>query len=64
MLFCFSASNAFALTQMSRACVKSVFEPVVKSCSRVPTASTQSAAFASSFADDEPVTPMPPTFSG
>ncbi|CAJ3880645.1 Uncharacterised protein [Burkholderia pseudomallei] len=61
---CLSASNAFALMPMTRARANSVFEPVVKSCSRVPTAITQSASCASAFAAGEPVTPIAPAFSG
>jgi hypothetical protein len=39
-------------------------EPVVKSCSRVPTASTTSASCASAFADELPVTPIGPANIG
>ena len=39
-------------------------EPVVKSCSRVPTASTTSASAASAFAALVPVTPIAPMLSG
>ena len=49
---------------ITSACVNSVFEPVVKSCSRVPMASTQSASCASAFAAGEPVTPIAPVLSG
>ena len=37
-----------------------VHDPVVKSCSRVPTASTTSASAASALADVQPVTPIGP----
>ncbi len=38
-----------------------VHEPVVKSCSRVPIATTTSASPASAFADAAPITPIGPT---
>ena len=38
-------------------------EPVVKSCSRVPTARIRSASAASALAAEVPVTPMEPTES-
>ena len=41
----------------------SVREPVVKSCNRVPTANTTSAAAAARFAAAVPVTPIAPRFS-
>jgi hypothetical protein len=43
---------------------KTVHEPVVKSCSRVPTARTTSAAPAMVLALSDPVTPRGPMFSG
>ena len=43
---------------------KAVQEPVVKSCSRVPTAKMQSACAAIALAEFEPVTPIGPMFSG
>ena len=43
---------------------KTVHDPVVKSCRRVPTASTTSASAASALADVQPVTPTGPAFSG
>ncbi len=42
----------------------SAHEPVVKSCSRVPTASTRSASSASRLAAEVPVTPSEPMLSG
>ncbi|MNT86913.1 hypothetical protein D3C72_2272610 [compost metagenome] len=44
--------------------LNSAQEPVVKSCSRVPTASTTSASSASALEADEPVTPTEPMLSG
>jgi len=41
-----------------------VHDPVVKSCSREPTAITTSASAASAFADWHPVTPTGPALSG
>ena len=43
---------------------KTVHDPVVKSCSRVPTATTTSASAASALADAHPVTPTGPAFNG
>ena len=43
---------------------KTVQEPVVKSCSRVPAASTTSARAASALACGAPVTPIGPAYSG
>ena len=46
------------------AAANSAREPVVKSCSRVPTARITSASAASALAAPVPVTPMPPMFIG
>ena len=59
------ASNPAALMPTNWAVwSKPVHEPVVKSCSRVPTAMTTSASAASAFADWQPVTPTGPALSG
>ena len=59
-----SASNALTLIATICACGNSECEPVVKSDSRVPIASTRSASCASVFAAVPPVTPMGPACSG
>ena len=43
--------------------VKIVHEPVVKSCNRVPSATTTSDCAASALADVHPVTPIGPALS-
>jgi hypothetical protein len=59
------ASNPAVLMPTNRAeRWNAVHEPVVKSCSREPTAITTSASAASAFADWHPVTPTGPAFSG
>ena len=60
----FSASNALTLIATIVACGNSECEPVVKSCSRVPTAITTSASWASALAAVPPVTPIGPACSG
>ena len=59
-----AASKRAALTAMSfiSGAWKTVQEPVVKSCSRVPMASTTSASAASALAEEEPITPSGPAF--
>jgi hypothetical protein len=59
-----SCRAAFSEISRSRSSPKTLHEPVVKSCSRVPTASTTSASRASSFADELPVTPIGPASIG
>ena len=60
---CFPASKPAVLSWISRALLdQSAREPVVKSCSREPTASSTSASRARPLAAAVPVTPMEPTF--
>ena len=61
-----TASYPAVLSPMKRTCSSrnSVHEPVVKSCNRVPTASTTSASAARALADVHPVTPIGPAFNG
>ena len=47
-----------------RAWLNRLRDPVVKSCKRVPSASTRSASCAAALAAGEPVTPMAPRLSG
>src|SRR5262249_1073582 len=63
---CLPASKACALRPMMvrPAFLNSAQEPVVKSCSLVPTASTTSASSASRLAADVPVTPTAAMLSG
>ncbi len=60
------ASKRATLTPTKRTASlrNTVHEPVVKSSSRVPTASTTSASAASALADVHPVTPIGPALSG
>ena len=62
---CLPASNGWMLSWISRDPPgSSAREPVVKSCSRVPTARTRSASRARVFAAELPVTPIAPTARG
>ena len=63
---CLDASNVWTFSPMMRRSgfLNSAHEPVVKSCRRVPTASTTSASSASAFAAAVPVTPMAPRLAG
>ena len=62
---CFTASKRAALIEMKRASgLNAVQEPVVKSCSRVPTARITSASPASAFAEVEPMMPIGPACAG
>ena len=63
---CFATSwrAAFSAISRSRSSPKTLQEPVVKSCNRVPTAQTTSASAARAFAEELPVTPIGPANSG
>ena len=62
---CLVASKRPALIEMKRASGENTdHEPVVKSCSRVPIATTTSASPASTLAEAEPITPIGPTLCG
>ena len=62
---CFIASQRAALMPMNFASgANAVHDPVVKSMSRVPTASTTSASAASALAEVEPTMPMGPAWTG
>ena len=62
---CFVASCLAAFIEINFESIeKTVQEPVVKSCKRVPTAIIRSALFAIVLALLEPVTPIGPMFNG
>ncbi len=63
---CLPASKAcvFSPIMLTSGFLNSAQEPVVKSCRRVPTASTRSAASASRLEAEVPVTPTAPMLSG
>src|ERR1700751_4277996 len=58
------ASKGFALRDTARVRAKSEFDPVVKSCKRVPTARTKSASLARALEEGKTVTPIAPSCKG